>query len=197
MRRSTGHGNAYLESLGHPVTATSPSGAASMGIPPLDPAASAALGPSSSILGISPWWLYKYENAQDWYQSNLNFNLAAGAVASLVTAFSQQVPINSKLILKQFVIQITNPTNLTNVFVTLLRNNNPINGWSNILFLPMNAATEALPYNDVDLRFDEGEIFTATFTNGNAGTAWVVGILASGWFVQKSDIARLQGGVRY
>jgi hypothetical protein len=107
------------------------------------------------------------------------------------------VPASSRAVLKQFVIEIQAPTTATNVTVSLLRSGNPIIGFQNIAFIPMNAATQALPFNGVDLRFNNNETLSAVFTNNNPGTAWTVGISGSGWSVPQADIDRLSGPIKY
>jgi hypothetical protein len=186
--------NRHLNQIEHPVLPRGGRGGAFPLMPGVAPPP--ANGPQGTVLAVEPWWRFEYESAQDWYRKNLAVALPAAIGTTAVPAFSFTVPPNTRMVLKQFIIQITNPTNATDVVATLLRNGQPIAGFNAIAFLPMVAATEALPYNDLNIRFGGGDTFTASFTD-NTATAWTVGITASGWFVGESDIQRLMGGVSY
>ena len=190
--------NDYLQSLARPSVSTQPGGAASLGMDAPSPSPSAgASGPTSAVVSVFPWWMFKSESSQAWYQANLNFALAANTSNLVVTNFSFQCPPSCKLVLKMFEIQVTSPTTAITVFCTLLRNGQPINGWNNVRFNPSNAATLLLPFNDVNEILQENETLTASFTNQNIATAWTVGIVAAGWYTLLSEITRLSGGVRY
>ena len=199
--RPTERGNSYLRELEFPGKIVPPGGI------PVQPGGSDGgagalsqatnLGPTGSTLNVSPWWLYEYESAQDWYSANIQFVLAAGAQNFAVPNFGFTVPQGNRMVLKQFIIGVQNPTTAINVSVALMRGNAPISGFSQVFFLPMAAATQDLPFNDLNLRFNGTDQFSAQFSNGNAGTAWTLNIQASGWYVLQTEIDRLQGGVRY
>lgn len=156
----------------------------------------ASNGPQGSFLAIEPWWRFEYESAQDWFLANLAVALPAAIGTTVVPAFTFTVPNNFRMVLKQLIIQVTNPTNAIVVTAAILRDGQPVAGFGAVPFLPMVAATEALPYNDLNIRFGGGQVLTASFTNA-AATAWTVGIQASGWFCSDADIDRLMAGMRY
>ena len=197
-RRAPYGRNAYLQSLAHPTVGKAAQGAArAMGMPAPPADKPPVLGPSDTSFNIYPWWDKKSDGAQDWFTTARAFSLAGGATNSAITGISFVVPSNTRAVLKQFLMEVINPTTAIDVYLTLLRNGQPIVGWNNTPFRAMSASYQGLPYNDVNILLDEGETFTASYTNGNAATTWTTGLQVSGWFINKTDIKRLSGNLRY
>lgn len=197
MPRNPRYGrNSYLQSLAHPTVGKAGQSARAVGMPSPPAIEPAVLGPTDTSFNIYPWWDKKSDGAQDWFTTARAFSLAASTLNSAITGISFKVPANTKAVLKQFLMEILNPTTATDVYLTLLRNGTPIAGWNNTPFRSLAAAYEGLPYNEVNILLDEGETFTATYSN-NTATVWTTGFQASGWFVNKTDIKRLSGNLRY
>ena len=147
--------NSYLQSLAHPESAVSAPGVGGSRLPVLTPSVDPKqLGPQSSSLLIYPWWDQEYDSAQDWMVEQRAFTLAASATNSAITGISFTVPANARAVLKQFLMEILSPTTATDVFLTLLRNEQPIPGWSRVPYRSLPAAYQGLPYNGLNLRFD-------------------------------------------
>lgn len=189
--------NSYLQSLAHPTVNQVAQSARAIGMSAPPATEPAVLGPTDTSFTIYPWWDKKSIAAQDWFVTQRAFTLAAGATNSKITGISFRVPANSMMVVKQFLMEVINPTTAIDVYLTLLRNTQPVVGWTNTAFRAMSASYQGLPYNEVNIIFDEGELFEASYTNGNAATAWTTGLQVSGWFVNKTDIKRLSGNLRY
>ncbi len=154
----------------------------------------ASTGPTSAVLSIDPWWKNEYESARDFMRHD--FFIALPASVTIDAGLEFQVEAGRRGVLKQMLIMIQNSTALTDVTIRLLLDGKPIQGWDDVPLLPAAVTFQALPYNELNIRMDQGQKLTAEFTNNNA-TPWVVGLQLSGWSVSIADITRLSGGISY
>ena len=166
---------------------------------PLIPNTPLSAGPPAPLpippVQVFPWWLYEYESATDFYISSLNFAVPA-SVITVVPSFTFTVPQQQRGVLKSISMTVQSSTAAMNLSLTLLKNNAPIQGWTGIPFPPILATGENINFNDMNVKFQQGEILTAQFTEASAA-AWTCSLTASGWTVAKAEIDRLQQGVRY
>ncbi len=157
--------------------------------------APSAAAPAATRAGVvCSWWKNEYESARDFMRHD--FFIALPASVTIDAGLEFQVEAGRRGVLKQMLIMIQNSTALTDVTIRLLLDGKPIQGWDDVPLLPAAVTFQALPYNELNIRMDQGQKLTAEFTNNNA-TPWVVGLQLSGWSVSIADITRLSGGISY
>lgn len=154
----------------------------------------ASTGPTAAVLSIDPWWKNEYESARDFMRHDFFIALAASSTTDAGLEF--EVESGRRGVLKQVLIMIQNSTALTDVSIRLLLDGKPVQGWDDVPLLPAAVTFQALPYNELNVRMDQGQKLTAQFINRNI-TAWTVGLQLSGWTVSSADITRLSGGINY
>jgi hypothetical protein len=149
-----------------------------------------------AALEIHPWWLYEYASAQDWTCKALAAAIGASGITVLPTTFAYAVPTNYIAVVKSVTIVIIAPTTAMNLSFTLLKNNGPVQGWSNRMMPPGSGSAVTITYNNMILRMAQGETLTAQFLE-SGGATWSVSVEASGWQVLSKDVERIQQGFNY
>lgn len=144
-------------------------------------------------LNIPVWYTQKYQSSQDWSAKAANFALAGNASAT-PAGFTFTCPSNQKAVVKQITVTVQNILAASTVTWALLKNDAPFPGFDSQLIAPCAATAIIIPYNDVDLRFDQGDKITFKITEAG-GNAYTCSVSASGWFTPTADIERLQSGI--
>jgi hypothetical protein len=106
------------------------------------------------------------------------------------------VPDNNIAIIRGVSLFITNMLTTTQITWTLLTNNGPVGGYSNLFIFPRTAPFVSNAF-DSFIRVDNGQIVRAQFTNpATDGGSYTLGIAVSGWWWPKTlgDLWMRTGG---
>lgn len=176
-----------------PDTSRLPSRTAPGSAPPQGPGGPPSIQQLGGSIQIPPWYLVEYPSAQDWNIQSLNFT-ATGSTTTTVPSFSYTVPAQNVSVIKFVKWDIQTVLNTTNLTLTLRRNGAPIPGWAGIACDPIAATGIILPFNDLVVRLAQGDVVTASVTEG-AGTTYTCSLHMQGWHVPWTEVQRLSNGI--
>lgn len=142
---------------------------------------------------IPPWYAQKYQSSVDWSAKAANFAAAASS-STTPAGFTFTCPLNTKAVIKQITVTVQNILAASTITWAMKRSQGPFPGFDDQLIAPCSASAIIIPYNDVDLRFEQGDKISFTLTE-SGGNAYTCSVSASGWYTPTADIDRLQSGI--
>lgn len=157
--------------------------------------------PAPPQVEVFPWWDRQWAAAQAWRAKVLNATVVAGQTAgqsTFLTGFTYTVPANMRAVLKAMKMTVQNPVATINLALTLFKGGAPIQGWDGIAFDPVAATALILPFNDMNITLEQGDVITAAFAEASApASGWTVSLQAYGWQITQADIDRVQPSLKY
>jgi hypothetical protein len=125
--------------------------------------------------------------------------LLAAVVGAGVTTplWTFVVPKSSVLVIKSLDFYASNTAPTSNIFFSLLVNGAPYPGYGNVPLFAGAAAINSRSFNELTLRFSEGNVLTMNFVNVD-GAAYNAASGAQGWYYPRrvADKYALQTGER-
>lgn len=156
-----------------------------------------AFAPEGNIptVSIPPPWQFPIPGAVDFYLIEKSEVLAA-VVGASVTPDALRLAVGSgfKAVVRFVTIFVNAPDTTTDVDWSLLVNNGPVRGWSNLTTFPRVANNISIDFDGV-VRISQASIVQVRIRNNAATGPWTVGAAYGGWVWPIASERRIYGSV--